>query len=94
MPYIKKESRPKYDSMIQCIVTMLHDGQLGRKYLPDRGVMNYVITKIILGSLPPDYQYYELSAVKGMLHDVIDEFQHRVVRPYEDRKKKEHGDVY
>ena len=38
--------------------------------------------------------YTVLNEIVGVLEQVKDEFQRRVVHPYEDKKRMENGDVY
>lgn len=80
MPYIKKKRR-----------RMLDAGDL-----PDtEGELNYYITTIIVDFLRrKGKSYKEMSAVRGVLRDVGDEFYRRVMAPYEDEKMRENGDVY
>lgn len=59
------------------------------------GELNYVITRIILEHLEiKGTSYTTMNTIVGVLEQVKDEFQRRIVHPYEDQKKEENGDVY
>lgn len=59
------------------------------------GSLNYVLTKLILRYLRNRCLSYETcNEIVGVLDNVKDEFKRRVQYPYEDKKKKENGDVY
>ena len=81
MPYIKGESRPILDK----IVIQVPDGLIA-------GELNYLITKILLGTRPRGYSNY--NALIGVLECVKLELYRRAVAPYEDEKIEENGDVY
>ena len=87
MPYIKKESRPAIDELVNPLINYL-------KSLPvekQDGALNYVITKIIKGLYPK--KYFHFNRALGVLSAVTNEFYRRVVAPFEDTKIKENGDV-
>ena len=58
----------------------------------DIGVINHIITKILIGTYPHNYE--QLNAIIGVMECTKLEFYRRVVVPYEDRKMEENGDVY
>ena len=59
------------------------------------GELNFVITRLITAYVYRKGMTYEnLSAARAAAQDASDEFYRRVVVPYEDVKKSEHGDVY
>ncbi len=87
MPYIKKESRPAIDELVNPLIIYL-------KSLPvekQDGALNYVITKIIKGLYPQ--KYFHFNRALGVLSAVTSEFYQRIVAPFEDTKIKENGDV-
>lgn len=59
------------------------------------GEMNYLITRQIQFWLKGRKESYtNYNEVMGMLECIKQEFWSRAVRPYEEKKKKENGDVY
>jgi len=93
MPYVKQEQRDVIDPMMDGI--MAYVGGTTRTEDLAAGNLNYIITKIISEwVLSKGLRYATINEVKGVLHSVIDEFDRRVVGPYEDRKIEDNGDVY
>ena len=87
MPYIKSESRVKYEKVLDELIGIL-------KSLPvDEvdGELNYVVTKILKQIYP--VRYFQINKAIGVLECVKLEFYRRVAAPYEDKKIKESGDV-
>jgi len=81
MPYIKEESRPKLDRIVEQLPEELKAGEL-----------NYFITKTLLATKPQSYTDY--NALVGVLECVKLEFYRRAISTYEDGKMVENGDVY
>jgi hypothetical protein len=79
MPYIEKKDRTAIDS-----------GALPRT----PGELSYAITRLVQGYMGPERKYSALATVVGVLVLTTVEFIHRVIRPYEDKKILENGDVY
>ena len=85
MPYIVQAQRDLIDYPLKMLMT----------YIKTPGDMAYAITKLILFYLHQyGKNYSTLASVHGILGTVRDEFYHRVVRPYEQEKEKENGDVF
>lgn len=87
MPYIKPESRVKYEKVLDELIGIL-------KSLPADevdGELNYVVTKILKQIYP--VRYFQINKAIGVLECVKLEFYRRVAAPYEDKKIKESGDV-
>jgi ribosomal protein S3AE len=87
LPYIKSETRKKYEKIIQELVSIL-------KSLPPEevdGDLNYVVTKLLKEVYP--LRYYHINKAVGVLECIKLEFYRRVAAPYEDLKIKESGDV-
>jgi len=81
MPYISKKARSKVWAK------KIKDFELGE--------LNYVLTKIILAYLSKgEVNYAELAKIIGMLETMKLELYRRTVVPYENKKKKMHGDVF
>lgn len=59
------------------------------------GSLNYLLTRVITRFLkdnPNDYQTY--NDIVGALEGAKLEVYRRLIAPYEDKKRKENGDVY
>jgi len=84
MPYISKSERDVLDPLIM---------KLGEKIVSD-GQLNYVITRLCLRGLSFEYVNYGIYASTiGILETVKMEIYRRCVRPYENRKRRDHSDV-
>ena len=81
MPYIKQEDRYKLDTL---------------EWPPcSAGELNYGITRMIKCYLHDrGISYQTMNDIVGALEGAKLEFYARVVRPYEDEKIAENGDVY
>jgi len=80
MPYIKKEDREKFNTLLEFPFSELSAGEL-----------NYLITMILKHTYPKGYADY--NALVGVLESVKLELYRKVIAPYEDIKIKENGDV-
>jgi len=101
MPYVDKELR-KYledylDYTAQAIRTLAGgwsdpDVDIAHKV----GLLNYCMTSLALRVLEQSgpENYARLSAIHGTFLAAAAEFYRRKVAPYEDKKRKENGDVY
>lgn len=78
MPYIDTPSRQR----------------LIKKPPQNVGELTYIIYKACRQYLKPEYRYQDLAEVIAALEASKLEFYHRVVRPYEEEKIKESGDVF
>lgn len=85
MPYIKKSHREPID-------TWIHDGVLKGINITDPGVLNYIITQLLLESHPHNYENY--NKLIGVLECCKMEFYRRAVATYENGKININGDVY
>ena len=80
MPYIKQSERPNLDVIARSM----------KLHIKKRGQLNYLLFKY--GTLiEPSYASY--SAFMGELDTFMREFYRRVIRPYEDGKILDNGDV-
>jgi len=87
LPYIRSESRVKYEKVLDELIGIL-------KSLPVEevdGEVNYVITKMLKQVYP--LRYFNINRAMGVLECVKQEFYRRVAAPYEDKKIREAGDV-
>lgn len=90
MPYIKKEDRKAYDSLIEDVVDALTNH--GYK-LPEVGHINYVISKIIWSIFKKKVSYTTGNNLMGVLECVKAEFYRRHLAVLEDNKIIENGDI-
>jgi len=78
MPYIREEFR-----------------KIANTIPIDAGELNYKLTNVILDYLSRNGNKYNvMNEIVGVLEQVKDEFQRRIIHPYEDKKINENGDVY
>ena len=84
MPYIRQFLRdfPRCDKF----------GKLHR--IQSSGELNYALTTMLLASLPTPLTYQAINDCLGALEGAKLEFYHRIVRPFEQQKMDENGDVY
>lgn len=85
MPYIKQERRDLLDPSIDEVIFALAQMDAGM------GDLNYVVTRLMIGMGAQGYT--EMSAVRAVANDAADEYYARLMRPYEDRKIKDNGDI-
>lgn len=85
MPYIKPEAREGIDLVMSPIFTLV-------KKTPNKGALNYIITKILLATEPEKYD--DFNSLVGVLECVKLELYRRVIAPYEDEKRVKTGDLF
>ena len=71
MPYITKERRAELDDAY-------HDA-----FADNPGELAYVLYREILDYLPPNYRFYNINEVLGVLSAVESEFKRKILIPYE-----------
>lgn len=84
MPYIEKNSRPRFDEIIEKLEPTTS------------GELNYIITKIVDDYITygGKLSYTNVNDVIGVLECAKLELYRRLAAPYEDKKCIENGDVY
>jgi len=98
VPYIKPERRPDLDPSLQklwdSIFVSSSSCDFEKPLDKVKGDINYCMTKLLV-TLKAKYgeRYHVLSAIAGIARDVEQEFRDIHMRPYEDKKRKENGDV-
>jgi hypothetical protein len=98
VPYIKQHERDQIDKPLEdlMIAILKVTDENGRLRIPDAGVFNYVITRLLSAeygnSLFPSYN--SINTAIGILECAKMEFYRRIASPYEDSKKEINGDVY
>ena len=82
MPYVKPETRPALDEIVQLMVS---------KSIQANGDLNYILYKLCLCVVPPSYNNYKNFC--GELRQCATEIERRILAIYEDEKILENGDV-
>ena len=90
MPYINTEDRKLLDPAIKEIVTILRT----KPGWNVAGLVNYVITKIIISLWASCRSYHMGNSIIGVLECASREFSRRYLNWYEDGKIEENGDVH
>lgn len=87
MPYIKEKDRGQYNGYIRNITNIIN-----RLPKPNKsGHLNYIITKILLGTEPKRYNDY--NTLIGVLECAKLELYRRQIAKYEEEKIVENGDI-
>ncbi len=91
MPYIAKTQRPEIDNEINTLIKAVHKSTIipADKHL---GVVNYIISRVIMGILQPS-NYGEMASAVGTLECVKLEMYRRLIGPYEDEAILKNGDI-
>lgn len=85
MPYIPQNEREHLNKALSPIL----------RKSTTAGQLNYILTKIVLDYLDAEDKCYTVYAeVLGTLRCVELELYRRQIVAYEDKKKKQHGDVF
>ena len=89
MPYITQKKRDRLEPLIVKFKDLMRQEEISD------GELNYLITRIcIYFGRWGGKSYTRLNMVAGVLTCVFAEYNRREVAPYEDKKKKDNGDVY
>ena len=92
MPYVKQEIREQVDEDINNLLMAIKSIQNPKDTAID-GIMNYVITCLMLGVYGGG-GYAVYNRAMGVFDCSSKEFYRREIVPYEDKKIIENGDVY
>lgn len=91
MPYISEEQRKALDKFVDDLAREAKT--LGKDETERAGILNYVTTRLTLALIPQD-KYWKIALTAGVFSNLASEFYRRLAAPYEDQKRKEHGDVF
>ncbi len=91
LPYISKEERKALDGLIDSLAREAK--KLGKDETKRAGILNYIATRLTLSLIPQD-RYWKIALAAGVFSNLASEFYRRLAAPYEDKKIKEHGDVF
>jgi len=89
MPYIAQEQREQFEAPIANLVRKLEAVPL----CDVAGLLNYVVTKIVVSLWVSNKSYSVGNTIVGALHCIVREFCRRHLDDYEDEKIEENGDV-
>lgn len=93
MPYIKPDSRMKFDEGLNSILDALKEGAQANGNELDPGDVNYVVSSIVWELFKLDRRYVTANALIGALECAKLELYRRQIAPYEDKKTAENGDL-
>ena len=91
LPYISKTQRSALDGLIDSLAQEAK--KLGKDETERAGILNYITTRLTLVMIPQD-KYWKIALAAGVFSNLASEFYRRLAAPYEDRKIKDHGDVF
>ncbi len=97
MPYVKQEQRKAIDPAVDALVVAIEKATTeawpaDKREEPD-GCLNYAITTLLQKTIAPN-RYVKFERVIGILECAKLEMYRRGVAPYENKKAREHGDVF
>ena len=92
MPYITQERREKIDPLIsivarELVVSRSYGGVVGIK----KGELNYFLYALCKRHLVPSYVSYRNYI--GEQNECVAEIRRTILAPYEEKKRKENGDI-
>lgn len=91
MPFIHPKERPKYDPLLEILIRRLKEETMfGSK---NSGHVAYVLYKIIKQVYGYCGTFEEISNALKILDSVYETYVEDVLKPYEQEKKAENGDV-
>jgi len=84
VPYIKEQGKPELEALIRQFNFPLSESDL-----------DYVISRLAIETVKKmEPRFVSLNKIWGVMSGAAKEFWDRVVRPYENLKAKENGDVF
>lgn len=89
MPYILPDDRQKYFEPLEDLLdefAKLGDDDLG-------GHLNYCISYLMTRLWEDKNRYVRANTIRGAVENALDEWYRFNIVPYEERKRKENGDV-
>jgi hypothetical protein len=86
MPYITQEERKIYEDSINALIS-----KLPKEIEKVDGHLNYIITKILKSVYKQ--RYFDYNSAIGLLECIKQEYYRTVVSVYEEKKRKETGDI-
>lgn len=92
MPYIDKGLRKHWNPYLKNLLARLKEPLPDGSVAP--GVLNYIVTRILLAAIGNKPSYARYNEIIGMLECCKLEMYRQRVGKYEDKKLKSNGDVY
>lgn len=87
MPYIEETQKEVCNSLLKEVLDKVC-------YKTKTGILNYIITKILLKAIGQTPTYSRYNELVGVLECAKLELYRRAIVPYEEKKKEKNGDVY
>ena len=87
MPYTKKEDREKYEPALGELRELIQHQNTSK------GDLTYIVYSLGLEYSQGKESYTNISSAISSLIDAAEELRRRHLNPYEDKKRKENGDV-
>jgi hypothetical protein len=93
MPYIAQKDRLFLDSPLDYLVETIQE--LDGEPVASAGVINYVITNVVVRTMRPEagWSYSSLSKALAVFRDAEMEMRRRILDPYEDKAIAKNGDI-
>lgn len=88
MPYIKREQRGRYQSVVTELAGLISADRMERP-----GHINYVVSLLLEKVYGKQLRYADHNEVIGVLSCIQQEFYRRKTAPYEDEKIESEGDL-
>jgi len=92
MPYIHPDQRELINGHVDELAW--HVRAIANTHAKRSGLINYVVTRLLLSTVLPEVSYKNLVLATGILETCKLEMYRRLAAPYEDAKAEENGDVY
>jgi len=95
MPYVDSEYRDRLDTPLNLLAEVIAAIADEEAIIPC-GLINFSICRIVhyLFKIWGDYSYSDINDVIGALECAKQEIYRRLAVPYENKKKKQNGDVF
>ena len=97
MPYIEVQQQKRLDKQINALLKAMNGMVDIDGFKSDdirKGVLNYVMTTLIIGVIGEELKYGKINDVVGAIECCKMELYRRLAVPYEDKKALLNGDVY
>ncbi|MGQ9920761.1 MAG: DUF6899 family protein [Desulfobacca sp.] len=97
MPYIPPQPRQALDPLIDALAErIVQEAQSLEQEAAFAGLLNYTCTRLALQVVRRRYgrlRYWLIALLTGIFKNIADEFYRRLAAPYEDKQRRQHGDV-
>lgn len=97
MPYIKSQTRPELDPIIDSLADAIVAASLkDESEVAYAGLLNYTCTRLAMSIIDRRFgkiRYGIIATVTGVFKNIADEFYRRIGVPYEDKQIDNNGDI-